>query len=156
MLKSGQVYFNIHTALYPAGEITGFFHLQTGAMVAPVPTPPPPLPSGTPTVTDAGRFLSQATFGATEALIATVQSQGFEAFLEQQFTAPLSSHLAFVDASGVNPPTMTQTRDAWWTFAISAPDQLRQRVAFALSEILVVSNSSRQPGQSARGAPGLL
>ena len=57
--------------------------------------------------------------------------------MNQQFTAPISSHLAFVDASGVNPPTITQTNDAWWTFAISAPDQLRQRVAFALSEILV-------------------
>ncbi len=35
-------------------------------------------------------------------------------------------------------------------YAISAPDQLRQRVAFALSEILVVSNASdnlgNQPG----------
>ena len=150
MLKAGQIYFNIHTALYPSGEISGFFHLQTGALVAPVPTPPPPLPAGTPTVSDAGRFLSQATFGATTALIATIQSQGFDAFLDQQFAAPLSSHLAFVDASGVNPPTMTQTRDAWWTFAISGPDQLRQRVAFALSEVLVVSNSGdnlgNQPG----------
>jgi uncharacterized protein (DUF1800 family) len=150
MLRSGQIYFNIHTALYPSGEISGFFHLQTGAQIAPVPTPPPPLPSGSPTVTDAGRFLSQATFGATDVLIPAVQNQGFDAFLEQQFAAPLSSHLAFVDASGVNPPTMTQTRDAWWTFAISGPDQLRQRVAFALSEILVVSNSGdnlgNQPG----------
>jgi len=130
-LRAGQLYFNIHTALHPTGEISGFFHLSTGAQVAPVPTPPPPLPSGTPTVADAGRFLSQATFGATNVLITTVQSQGFDAFLNQQFAAPLSSHLAFVDASGVNPPTITQTNDAWWTFAISAPDQLRQRVAFA-------------------------
>jgi uncharacterized protein (DUF1800 family) len=141
-LRAGQLYFNIHTAAYPSGEISGFFHLQTGAQVAPVPTPPPPLPSGTPTAADAGRFLSQATFGATDALIATVQSQGFDAFLNQQFTVPASSHLAFVDASGVTPPTITQTNDAWWTYAISAPDQLRQRVAFALSETLVVSLNS--------------
>jgi len=153
MLKAGQIYFNIHTALYPAGEISGFFRLQAGAIVAPVPTPPPPLPSGTPTVADVGRFLSQATFGATDTLISTVQNQGFDAFLNQQFAAPLSSHLAFVDASGVNPPTMTQTRDAWWTFAISAPDQLRQRVAFALSEILVVSNSSKNLGNQPGALP---
>lgn len=150
MLRAGQLYFSMQTAAFPAGEISGFFNLSTGAQIAPVPTPPPPLPSGTPTVADAGRFLSQATFGATSALIATVQSQGFDAFLDAQFAAPLSSHLAFVDASGVNPPTITQTNDAWWTFAISAPDQLRQRVAFALSEILVVSNSTgnlgNQPG----------
>ena len=150
LLRSGQLYFNIHTALYPTGEISGFFHLQTGAVVAPVPTPPPPLASGTPTAVDAGRFLSQATFGATDSLITAVQNQGFDAFLNQQFSTPLSSHLAFVDAAGVNPPTITQTNDAWWTFAVSAPDQLRQRVAFALSEILVVSNSAdnlgNQPG----------
>jgi uncharacterized protein (DUF1800 family) len=152
-LKAGQLYFNIHTALYPSGEISGLFHLQTGAVVAPVPTPPPPLPSGTPTVADAGRFLSQATFGATDALITTVQNQGFDAFLDQQFAAPLSSHLAFVDASGVIPPTITQTNDAWWTFAVSAPDQLRQRVAFALSEVLVVSNSAKNLGNQPGALP---
>jgi uncharacterized protein (DUF1800 family) len=148
LLRGGQLYFSMHTAAYPTGEISGFFNLSTGGQNAPVPTPPPALPPIT--AADAGRFLSQATFGATGALVASVQSQGFDAFLNEQFAAPLSSHLAFVDASGVNPPTITQTNDAWWTFAISAPDQLRQRVAFALSEILVVSNSTgnlgNQPG----------
>ena len=153
MLRAGQLYFNIHTAAYPSGEISGFLHYTTGAQIAPIPTPPPALPGGTPTVADAGRFLSQATFGATDALIATVQSQGFDAFLNQQFTAPVSSHLAFVDASGVNPPTITQTNDAWWTFAVSAPDQLRQRVAFALSEILVVSNSAKNLGNQPGALP---
>ena len=149
-IRSGQSYLNIHTALYPTGEIKGFYNLSTGAQVAPVPTPPPPLASGTPTLTDAGRFLSQATFGATDALIAQVQSQGFDAFLNQQFAAQISSHLAFADATGVNPPTITQTNDAWWTHAVAGPDQLRQRVAFALSEIMVVSlatgNLGEQPG----------
>jgi uncharacterized protein (DUF1800 family) len=145
-IKTGQAYLNLHTAQYPTGEIKGFYNISSGAQVAPEPTPPPPLASGTPTVADAGRFLSQSTFGATSALIAQVQSQGFDAFLNEQFAAPVSSHLAFVDASGVNPPTITQTRDAWWTHAIAGPDQLRQRVAFALSEILVVSNTTGNLG----------
>jgi uncharacterized protein (DUF1800 family) len=145
-IKTGQAYLNLHTAQYPTGEIKGFYNISSGAQVAPEPTPPPPLASGTPTVADAGRFLSQSTFGATSALIAKVQSQGFDAFLNEQFAAPVSSHLAFVDASGVNPPTITQTRDAWWTHAIAGPDQLRQRVAFALSEILVVSNTTGNLG----------
>ncbi len=152
-LRSGQLYLNLHTAAYPLGEISGFFNLSTGAEIAPEPTPPPPLPAGTPSLADAGRFLSQATFGATEGLIATVQSQGFDAFLNQQFSAPPSSHLAFVDASGVDPLTMTQTRDAWWTLAISAPDQLRQRVAFALSEFFVVSNSTGDLGNRSGALP---
>jgi uncharacterized protein (DUF1800 family) len=153
MLRAGQLYFNIHTAAYPSGEIKGFLQFTTGAQIAPVPTPAPPLPTGTPTVADANRFLSQATFGPTDALITTVQGQGFDAFLSQQFTAPVSSHLAFVDAAGVNPPTITQTNDAWWTYAISAPDQLRQRVAFALSEILVVSNSAKNLGNQPGALP---
>jgi uncharacterized protein (DUF1800 family) len=152
-LRAGQLYFSIQTAAYPFGEISGFLNLSAGAQVPPAPTPAPPLPSGTPTAADAGRFLSEATFGATDALIATVQSQGFDAFLSQQFAAPISSHLAFVDASGVNPLTMTQTNDAWWTFAISAPDQLRQRVAFALSEVLVVSNSTKNLGNQPGALP---
>ncbi|HEX8490811.1 MAG TPA: DUF1800 family protein, partial [Chthoniobacterales bacterium] len=145
-IKTGQAYLNLHTAQYPTGEIKGFYTLSSGAQVAPQPTPPPPLASGTPTVADAGRFLSQATFGATTASIAKVQSQGFDSFLNEQFAAPVSSHLSFVDASGVNPPTITQTNDAWWTHAIAGPDQLRQRVAFALSEILVVSNTTGNLG----------
>lgn len=152
-LRAGQLYFSIQTATYPLGEISGFFNLSTGGQIAPVPTPPPPLPAGTPAAADAGRFLSQATFGATDALIASVQGQGFDAFLNQQFAVPASSHLAFVDASGVNPPTITQTNDAWWTYAISAPDQLRQRVAFALSEILVVSNASKNLGNQPGALP---
>src|SRR5205814_7886026 len=99
MIKTGQTYLNVHTALYPAGEIKGFFNLSTGAQSAPIPTPPPALPAGTPTAAAAGRFLSQATFGATDALIAQVQSQGYDAFLNAQFAAPMSSHLAFVDAA---------------------------------------------------------
>jgi uncharacterized protein (DUF1800 family) len=75
-------------------------------------------------------------------LITQVQQTGFDGFLNEQFAKPSSSHLAFLDASGVNPPTMKQEMEAWWTYAVSAPDQLRQRVAFALSELLVVSTNS--------------
>jgi uncharacterized protein (DUF1800 family) len=152
-IKAGRTYFNIHTAAFPTGEISGFFHLSTGGQTAPVPTPPPALPGGTPTVADAGRFLSQSTFGATDALITKVQSQGYDGFLNDQFAAPTSSHLAFVDASGVNPPTITQTNDAWWTYAISAPDQLRQRVALALSEVLVASLNSAGLGNKPDALP---
>src|SRR3989440_2031929 len=127
-IQAGQTYVNVHTALYPAGEIKGFFNLSTGAQTAPIPSPPPALPAGSPTAAAAGRFLSQATFGATDDLIAQVQSQGYDAFLNAQFAAPMSSHLAFVDAAvaalpspspGATPnqPTLTMTNDAWWTNA---------------------------------------
>ena len=166
MIKAGQTYVNIHTAQYPTGEIKGFFNLSTGAQTAPIPSPPPALPAGTPTAAAAGRFLSQATFGATDALIAQVQSQGYDAFLNAQFAAPMSSHLAFVDAAVAalpspspspsatpNQPTLTMTNDAWWTNAIAGQDQLRQRVAFALSETLVVSINSAGLGNAPYALP---
>jgi uncharacterized protein (DUF1800 family) len=151
-IKAGRTYLNIHTGTYPSGEISGWFYLSTGAQSPPVPTPPPALASGTPTPQDAGRFLSQSTFGATTGLISKVQNEGFDVFLDEQFAAPISSHMAFVDATRVNPPTYQQTTDAWWTYAVSAPDQLRQRVAFALSELLVVSKNDGSLG----GKPGAL
>ena len=138
-IRSGQVYLNIHTSNFPAGEITGLFNFSTGGQAAPVPTPPPALPAGSPTVTDATRFLDQATFGPKNAQVTQVRSQGFDAFLTEQFNAPPTYLLPLVDASGVNPPGFTQLQDAFWTRAIAGNDQLRQRVAFALSEILVVS-----------------
>jgi uncharacterized protein (DUF1800 family) len=154
-IKAGLLSFQIQTSGHPAGELTGAYNPSSGGQSASTPTPAPPLPSGPPTAADAGRFLSQATFGATDALIAQVQSQGYDAFLNAQFAAQMSSHLAFVDAAvgslpspspspsaSPNQPTLTMTNDAWWSNAISGQDQLRQRVAFALSEILVVSLNS--------------
>ncbi|MGZ5553932.1 MAG: DUF1800 family protein, partial [Chthoniobacterales bacterium] len=163
-IKAGGTYLNIHTSNYPSGEIKGFFTLASGAQVAPVPTPPPALPGRTPTATDAARFLSQSTFGATDALITKVQSDGFDQFLNDQFAAPMSSHLKFVDtefaalpspspSATPNQPTQRMTDDAWWTYAVAAPDQLRQRVAFALSEILVVSLNSAGLGNKPFALP---
>ena len=151
-IEAGRTYFNIHTERFPAGEIDGSFILPTGSQTAPVPTPPPPLASGTPTRQDAARFLSQATFGANDPLISKVQREGFNAFLDEQFAAPISSYLAFVDASTPSLWSFQQTTSAWWTYAVSAPDQLRQRVAFALSEFFVVS---RTPGSLGRFSDAL-
>ncbi|MDQ6622579.1 MAG: DUF1800 family protein, partial [Verrucomicrobiota bacterium] len=164
LIKAGSTYLNLHTAAHPTGEIKGFFNLSTGAQVAPEPTPPPPLASGTPSPTDAARFLSQATFGATDAQITKVQTQGFDGYLNEQFAATPSSHLAFVDAAVAalptpapsatpNQPTITQTNDAWWTYAVAATDQLRQRVAFALSEVMVVSLNSAGLGNKPYALP---
>jgi uncharacterized protein (DUF1800 family) len=150
-IKSGQTYFNVHTAAYPATEIKGYFTFSSGGQAPPSPTPPPALPSGTPTVADAGRFLAQATFGANDALITQVQNQGFDPFLNNQFTATPSLHLPFVDASGVIPPGIPEEMQAWWTYAVTAPDQLRQRIAFALSELFVVSVNSAGLSQNGEG-----
>src|SRR2546427_1602165 len=45
-------------------------------------------PSGADTV----RFLEQSTFGPTSELVAHVQAIGFEAFLTEQFAAPMTDY----------------------------------------------------------------
>jgi len=109
---------------------------------------------------DAVRLLEQATFGPTEALVAHVRSVGAEQFLDEQFAMPPTRYTAFTPVPTVRPddctndrigpatPTSHCARDNYTPFqvqreffrnAVMAPDQLRQRVAFALSQILVVS-----------------
>lgn len=87
----------------------------------------------------AARFLEQSTFGPTPSLINQVMQVGFTNFLNDQFNAPSSGFDDPVaDANGqFNNPDTLQRR--WWTNALYGPDQLRQRAAFALQKIWVVS-----------------
>ncbi len=92
----------------------------------------------------AARFLSQATFGATEAEITRLRAIGYNAWLNEQFEAPATEHLPYLQAQQALGFEIYQNarQEAWWDRAITADDQLRQRVAFALSEILVISDQS--------------
>lgn len=142
-IKSGRTYVNVHTSNYPNGEIRGQFGRTAGATGNF--SPPPDPPAWTDDHADANaasRFLIQSTFGPSPETIAQVQRDGYAAFLDAQLAAPPTFGLPHLDAYEVANPGMTytnQTRVAWWTAAVTGPDQLRQRVAFALSEILVVS-----------------
>lgn len=108
---------------------------------------------------DAARFLNQATFGPTErSILDLVETGSYEAWLDQQFRADMSLQLPYVRrrylaegrAQGrteeeleryfdINSSTGAR-HDAWWRNVLKGKDQLRQRVAFALSEIFVVSD----------------
>lgn len=141
-LRAGQCYLNLHTASYPNGELKGFFRLGGGSSTFTPPPPPPPLPSGPPSAADAARFLVQASFGPTPEAIAAVQAQGYAAWIESQLQQPLVSHLAYADAlpRGEDDLYSWHARESIWKQAIQGPDQLRQRIALALSEIFVVSD----------------
>jgi hypothetical protein len=110
------------------------------------------------TEADAVRFLEQATWGPTEAGIQEVQQKGLETFIDEQFAAPASNVGTYPYASLSGevgcPLTMPNrdvcTRDNYSAFplqvrffqnALNGPDQLRQRLAFALSQILVLSTA---------------
>ena len=103
---------------------------------------------------DAARFLTQATFGPALGEIAHLRSVGYQAWLNEQFALPVSTQIPYLDWVENLPDSVTDdTRLEIWTInALGTPDpsrgmaapadQLRQRVAFALSEIFVVSNKN--------------
>ena len=104
---------------------------------------------------DAVRLLEQATFGPNDDLVAHVLAVGSQAFLDEQFAAPASAYpaLPYVPAGqqasfcptdpdpqcGRDYYSLFLLQNSFFQQALSANDQLRQRVAFALSQILVTS-----------------
>jgi uncharacterized protein (DUF1800 family) len=160
------------------GHLGGGPSDDSGAVPTPAPaTPPPADPPLDPNTTfngpvsdaDAIRFLEQASWGPTAADVAHVKSVGFMAYLNEQFSAPVTNpakgsnypDLPFPAEDGTACPTSSpgdpnynQTvcnRDnfsiypvqrTFYSNALYGPDQLRQRVAFALHQILVVSGAS--------------
>ena len=109
-----------------------------------------------PSPVNASRFLMQASFGPTPAAIQEVRDLGYAGWIDQQIQLPaslLQPYIKEIKADGAGART-----DPYYSFneldkfvfghnvttpfarnAIGADDQLRQRVAFALSQILVVS-----------------
>jgi len=106
------------------------------------PGPPPPPPPPAMTKAQAFQFLNQASFGATEAEADRVIAMGFEPWINDQMRKPASLQLPHMQT--LPPPQfMGQLQadrvDIWFRNSLHGDDQLRQRVAFALSEIMVVS-----------------
>ena len=122
-----------------------------------------PTPTPTPTVAaaDAARLLEQATFGVTASDVAHVQNIGIDAYITEQLAYSPTQYTGYsytphtapagCVGDGSNPPDASSlcARDQYSPFqvqrdfflhALNNPDQLRQRVAFALSQIMVVSS----------------
>ena len=93
---------------------------------------------------EAARFLTQATFGPSMAEIARLRGMGYNAWLAEQAGLPASRHRPYLEAQQLAGLDVYQNsrQEAWWLHSIRADDQLRQRVAFALSELFVVSDQN--------------
>lgn len=158
-LKAGRISISIDTAKFTTGELTGSFVKTSGTAAFNAPVAAAAIDLTKITTQDAARFLTQATFGPRNDEIYTLINKGYNAWLNEQMTLPASLH--FVEASadfannnaggaGGNATTgVLNTRigavhrqHAWWKHAVNAPDQLRQRVAYALSQILVTSDQN--------------
>ncbi len=109
---------------------------------------------------DAARLAGQATFGPTVAVVREIEQRGAAAWIDAQLLLPpsdlgtypvVADNVALVCPTGA-PATCYRdtftpflTQAAFFRNAISGPDQLRQRVAFALSQVLVVSGDEVRP-----------
>ncbi len=104
---------------------------------------------------EAYRFLQQASFGPTPKQVARLKEVGYGPWIDEQFDAlPALTHVQTVEASAaaLNRSDSTRAEDvvySWWTHAVRDEQaQLRHRVAFALSEIFVVSTSAVGTGRT--------
>tara|TARA_B100000768_G_scaffold80580_1_gene76536 strand:+ start:4337 stop:7018 length:2682 start_codon:yes stop_codon:yes gene_type:complete len=169
-LFEGNFYVNIHSTNYPSGEISAPLSYQTSI------TPEEPTELSAEEVDqDIVRFLNQATFGTTpqqyQQLRGQINTAGdnrlevYNDWIDQQIGKPQTSLLALSDATlkkfGAEDITVERDRgepgenvrsDSFWPIALYGRDQLRQRMAFALSEILVVSDENSDVRKAYRGA----
>jgi len=160
-LVAGRLYANVHSTLYPGGEIRANYYPSDGVFEFVPPAPLAPVAGGTnPSDLDAFRFLEQSTFGPDAASMASVKSLGIKEWLARQMnpnSTPPTSFYTFVRAADAyddrnsgktyqvaqnNGDHRRNLRGAWWSSAVHGKDQLRQRIAFALSEIFVVSTET--------------
>ncbi len=113
---------------------------------------------------DAARFLTQATFGPTEAETDRVMAIGYSAWIDEQLARPQTLHRAAWDADdaalkAVNKDSRAGTRevlDSFYRQALTGEDPLRQRVAYALSQIFVISMMDGGVGDNPQGVAGYL
>ncbi len=202
---SDLLYVNVHTTRYAGGEVRADLALQEGSE-SPPPAPATPtlenLANDTEVRRDCARFLTQATFGPTEAEIdalfnsiaspktsAANRIAAFTTWINNQWSLPQTSLYEYLRAANTqewehwgqrplldgnnnqvgnppnnpadwtrwsstvgNPPVPAgrnkesydpdnqNRRRGWWMIANNAKDQLRQRTAFALEQIFVVSD----------------
>ena len=93
----------------------------------------------------ASRFLTQASYGPTPSEITRLQTMTYAAWIDEQFAKPQSYHRLTMNQAAADLAatggTISQINffDSYWSQAIAGEDQLRQRAAFALSQIFVVS-----------------
>lgn len=108
----------------------------------------------------AAQFLTHATYGPKYDEIVTLAERmeqiGYkpacEEWIDRQFELPITKHEPMVyemlDADNIDPLEFHQKgkrfrQHAWWTAALSAEDQLRQRMAFALMQFFVVGDGGQ-------------
>jgi len=114
---------------------------------------------------EAARFLAQATFGPVDADIDRLMDIGYAAWIDEQFArAPAQTHRAHWEARDAEIKAANATAaagqneffESFWKQAVTGPDQLRQRMAYALSQIMVISMVDGTVGDNPRAVAAYL
>ncbi len=93
---------------------------------------------------EAMRFLTQTTMGPTEAGYQRARELHLDTWLYEQFIGPPSSHVSYLNSILTTARPLTLVDDfmeRWWSDAVTAGDQFRQRATYALSQVLVLSTN---------------
>lgn len=146
-LAEGKLWVRVNTAAAAGAEIIGQLLATPAWQTMPPIETVPPAPTHASSSAEAARFLTQATFGPTESELANLTGNAYATWIDQQIALPASYHraammartsqwLARGDTSGGWQGPRNET---WWQRSLTAPDQLRQRMALALSQIFVIS-----------------
>ena len=96
------------------------------------------------------RFLSHATFGGNQSMIHDIDSMGIESWLDWQCDLPRQDFMAtfqtVLDSVYEDPGNgligFQYFRMAWWNNMLTGEDYLRDRLAFHLTQLFVVSDKS--------------
>ena len=149
-----------------SGDALALYQKMMGS--APAGGVPGSTAAATPSPVQASRFLMQATFGPVPADINAVRQSGYAAWIDAQRALPpsyLQPYIKAIKADGAGPHAdhsynfndldkFVYGNNVTTPFArnaVGAPDQLRQRVAFALSQIMVVSRRDAQLEEKPEG-----
>jgi uncharacterized protein (DUF1800 family) len=103
---------------------------------------------------EATRFLLRAGFGPRPGETTALMQQGYAAWLDAQMAAPISLQRPWVESTiaatvqttPLGGPAFRRARiEYWFRTQLNAPDVLRQKMAYALSQILVISDADGSP-----------
>ncbi len=154
-LTAGELWVRINTTTVGGAEIIGQLLATPGWQTMPPVEATPPSPTHANSIGETARFLTQATFGPTEAELASLNGNAFSPWIDSQLAMPATYHRDAVvaranewiargdDSGGWQGPR----NEIWWQRSLTAPDQLRQRMAFALSQIFVISQFGQLDGE---------
>ncbi len=127
-LDSGELWVRINTSAAAGAEVTGQLLKTPAWQTPPATSPPPPAPALASTTAETARFLTQATFGPTEASLATLSGHSYEQWIDSQLALPASLHhpgyIARRDqlvARNGNDGWQGPRNEIWWQRALTAP-----------------------------------